>query len=64
MLAIEVRLLTGRYAATAFDDRRRAEWPPHPTRLYSALAAACLETIDNGAQARDVERRCRRRGRL
>ncbi|MFB3854001.1 MAG: type I-U CRISPR-associated protein Csb2 [Vicinamibacterales bacterium] len=40
MLTIEVRLLTGRYAATAYNDRRRAEWPPHPARLFSALVAA------------------------
>lgn len=40
MLAIEVELLTGRYAATAHHDRGRAEWPPHPARFFSALVAA------------------------
>lgn len=40
MFAIEVTLLTGRYVATAFDRRSRAEWPPHPARLYSALVDA------------------------
>jgi CRISPR-associated protein Csb2 len=40
MLAIEVELLTGRYAATAHHDRERAEWPPHPARFFSALVAA------------------------
>ena len=40
MLAIEIELLTGRYAATAHNDRRRAEWPPHPARFFSALVAA------------------------
>ncbi len=40
MLAIEVELLTGRYAATAHNDRGSAEWPPHPARFYSALVAA------------------------
>lgn len=40
MLAIEVELLGGRYAATAHNDRSRAEWPPHPARFYSALVAA------------------------
>lgn len=40
MLTIEVELLTGRYAAAAHDNRRRAEWPPHPARFYSALVAA------------------------
>ena len=40
MLAIEIELLTGRYVATAHNDRGRAEWPPHPARLFSALVAA------------------------
>jgi len=40
MLAIEVELLTGRYAATEHNDRSRAEWPPHPARFFSALVAA------------------------
>jgi CRISPR-associated protein Csb2 len=39
MLAIEVCFLTGRYVATAHNDRSEAEWPPHPARLYSALVA-------------------------
>jgi CRISPR-associated protein Csb2 len=49
MLAIEVELLTGRYAATAHNDRGHAEWPPHPARLFSALVAAlhdCEDTND------------------
>lgn len=40
MLAIEIELLTGRYAATAHNDRGRAEWPPHPARFFSAMVAA------------------------
>ena len=53
MLAIEVLLLTGRYVATSFNDRRRAEWPPHPARLFSALVATCLsaEPVDPAEQA-------------
>src|SRR5438128_3582322 len=43
MFALAVELLTGRYVATAFNDRDRAEWPPHPARLYSALAATHFE---------------------
>ncbi|MGE3966386.1 MAG: type I-U CRISPR-associated protein Csb2 [Planctomycetota bacterium] len=46
MLAIEVELLTGRYAATAHHDRTRAEWPPHPARLFSALVAALHDFED------------------
>ncbi len=39
MFALELRLLTGRYVATQYNDRSAPEWPPHPARLYSALAA-------------------------
>lgn len=46
MFALEVTLLTGRYIATAFDDRGRAEWPPHPARLFSALVATHFESLD------------------
>lgn len=46
MLAIEVELLTGRYAATAHNDRGRAEWPPHPARFFSALVAALHDHND------------------
>lgn len=40
MLALEVELLLGRCVATDTSDRERAEWPPHPTRLFSALVDA------------------------
>ena len=43
MFSIEVELLTGRYVATAHDDRAKAEWPPHPARFFSALVAAHYE---------------------
>src|SRR5262245_52819463 len=43
MLALEIEFLLGRYAATDFRDRDRAEWPPHPARLFSALVAASYE---------------------
>lgn len=39
MLSISVELLTGRYSATAFNDRSATEWPPHPARLFSALVS-------------------------
>jgi CRISPR-associated protein Csb2 len=53
MLAIEVELLTGRYAATAHDDRNRAEWPPHPARFFSTLVAALYdrEPVDPAERA-------------
>src|SRR4051812_45830082 len=46
MLAFEVSLLTGRYVATAYNDRGAAEWPPHPARLFSALVATHFEALD------------------
>lgn len=39
MLSIAIQLLTGRYTATAFNDWSATEWPPHPSRLFSALVA-------------------------
>jgi CRISPR-associated protein Csb2 len=44
MLALEVEFLLGRYVATDYRDREKAEWPPHPSRLYSALVAAAYES--------------------
>jgi CRISPR-associated protein Csb2 len=43
MLAFVCDLLNGRYAATAYNDRNRAEWPPHPARFFSALMATWAE---------------------
>jgi CRISPR-associated protein Csb2 len=43
MLAVAVDLLSGRYAATAYNDRDRGEWPPHPSRFFSALVATWAE---------------------
>ncbi|MEX2530112.1 MAG: type I-U CRISPR-associated protein Csb2 [Gemmatimonadota bacterium] len=44
MLAVQVELLTGRYVASEYNDRTKAEWPPHPARFYSALVATWAET--------------------
>jgi CRISPR-associated protein Csb2 len=54
MLAIEVELLAGRYAATAHDDRGRAEWPPHPARFFSALVAALHDLEPSDRAERDA----------
>jgi len=43
VLGIHVEFLTGRYVATAHDDRAIGEWPPHPARLFSALVATWAE---------------------
>lgn len=43
MISIDVELLSGRYVASRYDDRNRAEWPPEPARLFSACVAALHE---------------------
>jgi CRISPR-associated protein Csb2 len=40
MLTIKMTLLGDRYRASRFDDRRRAEWPPDPARLFYAAVDA------------------------
>jgi CRISPR-associated protein Csb2 len=47
MLTIEVEFLMGRATLSQWGNRRQAEWPPHPQRLYSALVAAHHE-LDGG----------------
>lgn len=53
MLCLRVEFLTGRYVACEFNDRGRAEWPPHPARIFSALVAAHHEfgATEAGAEA-------------
>lgn len=52
MLAVALELLTGRYGATEYNDRGRAEWPPHPARLFSALVAAWADAEQPDADER------------
>lgn len=44
MLAFGIRYLNGFVAAAEPDDLERAEWPPHPGRVFMALAAAHFQT--------------------
>lgn len=56
MLAIRIDLLAGRYTASEFNDRNRAEWPPHPGRLFSALVAAWAdEPVPSPDERRAIE---------
>jgi CRISPR-associated protein Csb2 len=48
MLSIGIRYLCGWAMATHPADRERPEWPPHPDRVFMALATAHFET-DGGA---------------
>ncbi|MFN8079715.1 MAG: type I-U CRISPR-associated protein Csb2 [Kineosporiaceae bacterium] len=45
-LIMTVELLSGTYDAAEVDDRDRAEWPPHPARLFCALVAAARGDAD------------------
>lgn len=50
-LAIGIRYLTGRATATDSVEYEAAEWPPHPARIFMALACAHFETDGNAAEA-------------
>ena len=52
MIAIGIRYLNGWSMAAAADgsDKSTAEWPPHPDRLFMALAAAHFETDRDPAE--------------
>jgi CRISPR-associated protein Csb2 len=54
MLIVEIELLSGRYAATAYNDRNHAEWPPHPARLFSAFVAALHDNDSVDADEREA----------
>ena len=55
MLAIEVNFLTGRFVASAYNNREASEWPPHPARLFSALVASWAEAGENDAERELLE---------
>ena len=48
MIAIGIRYLMGWSMATHSADRERPEWPPHPDRVFMALADAHYETGGDG----------------
>ena len=53
MFALAIRYLNGWAMATDPADRNRAEWPPHPDRVFMALAGAHFET-HGGPDERDA----------
>ena len=55
MLTIGIRYLTGSVAASDVADRRHAEWPPHPGRVFMALAAAHFSTGDDPGERAALE---------
>ena len=44
MLTLSIEYLTGYATATSTGNRGMAEWPPHPGRVFMAMAAAYFES--------------------
>lgn len=55
MFAFEVEYLLGRVFAGGFLNRSEPEWPPHPSRLYTALASAYFEAKGNDEERQALE---------
>jgi CRISPR-associated protein Csb2 len=55
VLTIHIRYITGRVVAARTDDREEPEWPPHPARVFMALAAAHFESGGNPAERAALE---------
>ena len=51
---VEINFLTLRYVATSYNNRRQCEWPPHPSRLFSALVATWADTDDPDLREREA----------
>ncbi|HMO86035.1 MAG TPA: type I-U CRISPR-associated protein Csb2, partial [Lacipirellulaceae bacterium] len=49
-LTIAWEYLSGKSVATNPASRQRAEWPPHPGRVFMAMAAAWFETGEDEAE--------------
>ena len=43
-LTIGLDFIAGKCVATDVSNREEPEWPPHPGRVFMAMAAACFET--------------------
>ncbi|MCL5769788.1 MAG: type I-U CRISPR-associated protein Csb2 [Planctomycetes bacterium] len=54
-LCLGIEFLTGYYVATHPSARDRPEWPPHPARVFMAMAAAYFETGEDSAEAKALE---------
>jgi CRISPR-associated protein Csb2 len=54
-LAIGIRYLRGYAVATNPSNREEAEWPPHPARIFMAMAAAHFETGADPVERRALE---------
>ncbi len=54
MFALGIRYLNGCVVASEADNRGRAEWPPHPGRIFMALAAAHFQTGEDTAERKSL----------
>lgn len=54
-LTITIELLLGKYVAASVSNREVAEWPPHPGRLFMALAATCFELDEEPKSVKCLE---------
>jgi CRISPR-associated protein Csb2 len=52
--SLVIEYLTGYAVATDPANREQAEWPPHPARVFMALAAAHFETDPSNASQRSA----------
>src|SRR5262245_47130436 len=55
MFGFGIRYLNGFVAASEPDSRERPEWPPHPARVFLALAAAHFLTGEERAERQALE---------
>lgn len=55
MLTIGILYLTGCVVASDVADRRHVEWPPHPGRVFMALAAAHFQTGEDQGERSTLE---------
>ena len=55
MLSIRAEFLTGRYVAADPYRHDEPEWPPHPGRLFAAMAAAYFEGGKDGGERGALE---------
>mgnify|MGYP005845912629 CR=1 FL=1 len=51
MLTLGIEYLTGYAVATSTNDRALPEWPPHPGRVFMAMAAAHFETKPDASES-------------
>ncbi|MFP4069769.1 MAG: type I-U CRISPR-associated protein Csb2 [Opitutales bacterium] len=55
MLTLGIEYLTGYATATSSGDRAVPEWPPHPGRVFMAMAAAYFESRPDPSEASVME---------